>query len=142
MNTTTLKRYIFLFSILGVLFVPNMFAQKRKTEVVEQPRLVFDTTEYYFGKIPERGKKVSYDYEFTNTGDAPLVITRSIVSCKCMNVNFSRKPILPGEKGLITVTYNPRKQQGMFYKAIQIFSNAPEGVHIIIAKGMVTVEEE
>lgn len=102
-----------------------------------KPALEFKIMEHDFGTVSEQGRKVSYDYVFTNTGDCPLVITRVITSCKCVSTNYTKKPIPPGGHGMVTVTYDPKKQQGVFYKAVQVFSNAPEGMHIIIAKGEV-----
>lgn len=102
-----------------------------------QPGIEFAQTEYDFGKVSENGKKVSHDYVFTNTGDCPLVITRIITSCRCMSTSYTKKPIPPGGQGMVTVTYDPKKQQGVFHKAIQVHSNAPQGMHIIIARGQV-----
>ncbi len=87
--------------------------------------------------VREDGKKVSYDFVFRNTGTSPLVVTRIITSCKCVGTSYTRKPVPPGGEGTVTVTYDPKKQQGVFYKAIQVFSNAPEGVDIIVIKGEV-----
>lgn len=102
-----------------------------------EPEITFESVEHDFGAIPENGKKVSYDYTFTNTGDRPLVITRVITSCKCVSTSFTKKPVPPGEQGVVTVTYDPKKQLGVFYKAIQVYSNASPKLSIIIAKGEV-----
>lgn len=102
-----------------------------------QPEMTFTVREHDFGRIAENGGKVSYDYTFTNTGTGPLVIKRVFVTCKCIGITYSKKPIPPGGKGVISVTYNPRRQQGIFYKAIQVHTNTPEELDIIIAKGEV-----
>ena len=117
-------------------------AAQRRVDVESgaRPELSFRVKEHDFGSVWEKGRKVSYDYVFTNTGSAPLVITRTITSCRCVDVEYNKKPVPPGGQGMISVTYNPRKQQGLFYKAIQIFSNSPEGVQIIIVKGVVRAE--
>ena len=107
--------------------------QKPKYEA----QISFDAAEHDFGVIMEGSKKASYDYVFTNTGKHPLVITRVTASCKCMDFEYSRRPVPPGGRGVITATYNPRKQHGIFYKAIQIYANTPEERHVIIAKGEV-----
>lgn len=111
--------------------------QPAQEESVEGPAIKFAVGEYDFGRVSERGRKVSYDYVFTNTGTSPLVVTRAVTSCKCVSTSFNRRPIPPGGQGAITITYDPKKQQGVFYKAIQVYTNTPEKMHIIIAKGEV-----
>lgn len=104
----------------------------------EPPRVEFEVSEYDFGMVDEEGKKVSYEFILHNTGGSPLVITRLITSsCKCISTSYTKKPIPPGGEGMVTVTYDPKKQQGIFYKAIQVFSNAEEGPDIVIVKGEV-----
>lgn len=98
-------------------------------------------SEHDFGRVAEKGKKVSYDFTFRNTGDCPLVITRVASSCKCVDAGYTKRPVPPGGEGVITVTYNPRKQQGVFRKAIQVYSNDPDEMHIVIVKGEVAAEE-
>lgn len=105
--------------------------------VVSAQQITFENAEYDFGNIPERGESVTRKFEFTNTGTAPLVITRSVTSCNCTKILFGKKPIMPGQKGTVTVTYNPNKQSGTFFKAIQIYSNDPRGRQIITVKGRV-----
>lgn len=102
------------------------------------PRLDFGKiTEYDFGKIEEKGGKQTYEFAFSNSGSKPLVITKAIVSCKCVDIVYPKKPVMPGEKGKIAVTYNPRKQKGVFLKTIQVYSNDPRNRQIVIVKGEV-----
>ncbi len=99
--------------------------------------MVFTETECNFGRIAERGKAVSHVFEFTNEGTHPLVITRIVTTCKCTSYDFSKKPVPPGEKGRITVRYNPRKQEGMFYKVLQIYTNCEQGRMMLTIRGEV-----
>ena len=109
----------------------------RNQATAGKPEITFRAFEHDFGKIKESGKKVSYDYVFTNTGDCPLVITRVVTSCRCVSISYTKRPVPPGGQGMVTVTYDPKKQNGVFYKAIQVFSNVPEEMTIVIAKGEV-----
>ena len=101
------------------------------------PVLLFDTTEHNFGRISEKGGKVSYVFGFVNTGSTPAVIIEVSVSCKCTRVDFPHKPVAPGERSTITVTYDPKGQPGTFYKAIQVLSTTPDKRQIITVKGEV-----
>ena len=118
------------------LVAVNVSAQKRNSGPSEA-EITFTKTEHNFGTVPERGKKVSHTFEFTNTGKHPLVITRITTTCKCVDYNFSKKPVPPGEKGEITITYNPKKQEGVFYKVVQIFTNTAEERHLLTVRGEV-----
>jgi hypothetical protein len=85
---------------------------------------VFSFTEvtHDFGSVKE-GVDVTTDFSFTNTGKEPLVITNCTASCGCTTPNWSRDPILPGQRGKISVKYDSKKV-GTFDKAIYIASNA------------------
>tara|TARA_B100000508_G_C11325134_1_gene211444 strand:- start:208 stop:627 length:420 start_codon:yes stop_codon:yes gene_type:complete len=73
---------------------------------------------------------------FTNTGDAPLVISKVKSSCGCTVPSYSKTPVQPGEKGEVTVSYDT-KRLGKFTKTITITSNAEQPVHTFTIKGEV-----
>jgi hypothetical protein len=76
-----------------------------------------------FGTIPE-GPKAVYEFQFINTGSAPLIITNAQASCGCTSPEFSREPIMPGKKGKIKVTYATEGRVGNFTKSVYLTSNA------------------
>lgn len=76
---------------------------------------------------------------FTNIGDAPLIIKNIQSSCGCTVPEKPEKPIMPGEKGEIKVSYDT-KRVGGFSKAITIFSNAKNPKKIIKIKGIIKKE--
>lgn len=102
-----------------------------------QSNMQMESTVYDFGRIAENGGKASLAVNFTNTGDQPLVIMKTRVSCSCTDVSFSKKPVLPGQKGTITITYDPKKQSGTFNKEVLVTSNIPETNKVITIKGSV-----
>lgn len=85
---------------------------------------------YEFGKIKE-GEKVSYDFEFKNTGSAPLIIKNAEASCGCTVPEIPTKPIAPGETGKIGVIFNSSGKSGLQDRVITITANTvPEIVQI------------
>ena len=67
---------------------------------------------------------VKCSFAFTNTGTAPLIIHQAFATCGCTVPVWPRKPIKPGEKGEIEVTYNGTdKFPGHFQKTVTIRSN-------------------
>ncbi len=116
----------------------TLFAVSASAEdTITGEEISFTATEHNFGKIPERGKAVSCIFEFTNTGKRPIVITRMATTCKCTSYDFSKRPVAPGQKGQITITYNPRKQTGVFYKVVQVFTNCAQERVMLTVRGEV-----
>ena len=93
--------------------------------VQAQPVLKLMQKEYNLGQIVESG------------GNKPLVIVRAETACACTKASFSKKPVMPGQEGEITVTYNPRHQSGTFNKAISIYTNVPGVRYIVTLRGEV-----
>ena len=89
-----------------------------------------------YGKI-KKGADGLRIFEFTNIGDAPLIIKEVKTSCDCAVPKKPEKPIMPGEKATLTVSYDTSKIGG-FSKEIIIFSNAKESVKKIKIKGYIS----
>lgn len=83
----------------------------------------FKATQHDFGTINEDGPKVTCEFEFTNTGDAPLVIVSAKSACGCTKPEYPSEPIAPGAKSKITVKFNPRNQLGEVHKSVTVRTN-------------------
>ena len=94
--------------------------------MAQQPVITFEKTTHDFGKINEADGRVTTVFEFTNEGMVPLVLTNVRASCGCTTPKWTREPIEPGQKGTITVTYNPNGRPGRFQKTVTVTSNATE----------------
>lgn len=98
--------------------------------------LHFAKSAHDFGDVPRKGGDLVYDFAFTNEGDAPLVLMRVITSCSCLKATFSKKPVAPGESGVVRIVYEPHKAEpGAFNKVIQICSNAASGRDLVTVQG-------
>jgi hypothetical protein len=95
---------------------------------VPGPRFKFIEETHDFGTIP-RGPIAMYSFEFTNTGDQPLIIMDVKPSCGCTNVEWPKQPVLPGQKGTIQLGLKTIEQHGVFHKEVYVRSNAynPKG---------------
>ena len=89
-----------------------------------------------YGKIA-KGSNGERVFTFTNVGNAPLIIEDIKTSCDCAVPKKPEAPIMPGEKGTITVSYDTSKTGG-FSKVITIFSNAKNNRKTIKIKGYIT----
>ena len=91
-----------------------------------------------YGKINKNGNG-SRDFIFTNTGNAPLIVTNVLSTCGCTVPTKPDEPILPGKKGKITVKYN--MALGPIRKTLTVESNAvnyEDGRVALKIKGEVT----
>jgi hypothetical protein len=100
------------------------------------PDFKFEVDEYNFGTI-KQGESVNYDFNFTNTGKDPLIITEAHGSCGCTVPVWPKDPIKKGEKGQIKVTFNSTGKMGMQDKTVTITSNAKESSKVLHLKGNV-----
>lgn len=103
----------------------------------QKPGMEFAKTEHNFGTIKEEIGAVSTRFEFTNTGNSPLIIQRVAASCGCTTPSYSREPVLPGKKGVISASYSTVARPGTFYKSIRVYTNVPDTVFVLRIKGNV-----
>lgn len=103
----------------------------------QDPVITFEKTEHDFGKINEADGRVSVEFVFKNEGMSPLVLSNVRASCGCTTPKWTKEPVEPGQKGVITVTYNPNGRPGRFQKTVTITSNASEPTKRVYIKGEV-----
>ncbi len=98
--------------------------------------LKFTKDTHDFGTIVE-GKVASYDFQFKNEGNAPIIISNVAASCGCTTPYWTHEPVLPGKTGKITASYNSAGRPGPFTKTITVTSNATEASLILTINGNV-----
>ena len=126
---------IFLVLLVSV-FSSSVFAQGPKIEFKEAD----NTIDY--GRVEKNSDDGVRSFEFTNTGDAALIVTNAQSTCGCTVPSYPKEPIMPGKTGKIEVKYN--MGVGPIRKTITIESNATnyEGGRIPLKiKGEVYVKE-
>ncbi|AVR44036.1 hypothetical protein C7S20_01475 [Christiangramia fulva] len=104
--------------------------QAQKTAKIE-----FKSETIDYGEI-KKGSDGLRVFEFTNTGDAPLVIEDVKSSCGCTVPKKPENPVLPGETGKIEVKYDTNRV-GPIRKTVTVYSNAEEPVKALKIKGTV-----
>lgn len=132
--------------VLGVAVFA--FAQNPTTPVtaVEEaaakpgPAITFESDVVDYGTI-EQGSDPYRFFNFTNTGDAPLVITHAKGSCGCTVPTYPKDPILPGETGQIKVRYDTNRV-GPFTKRITLTLQDIEEKTVLTIKGKVDKKAE
>lgn len=98
-------------------------------------KIKFKTETIDYGTI-EKGANGVRIFEFTNTGDAPLIITKVKSSCGCTVPKKPEAPIMPGDTGEIEVKYDTNRVMPI-RKTITVTSNADTPTVALKIKGNV-----
>jgi len=98
----------------------------------------FEDSKYDFGEIIQ-GEKISHSFTFTNTGDAPLIISSVRATCGCTVPTWSKEPIEPGDSEEIKVVFDSEGKSGTQTKDITIISNAVPNTSVLRITGEVIV---
>ena len=112
-------------------------AAERDAQAGDYPVMTFDEREHDFGTISE-GDTVEHTFTFTNTGNAPLVVTNAKGSCGCTVPTWSKEPIAPGESGTMVVKFNSNGKPNQQIKTVNITANTEAGKELIKIKAFVT----
>jgi hypothetical protein len=102
--------------IVFTLFSNISFSQAAKIEFSAKE----NTIDY--GRVTKGSDSGIRVFEFTNTGNTPLIITNVLSTCGCTVPTKPEAPIMPGKKGKIEVKYN--MATGPIRKTITVESNA------------------
>lgn len=147
------KVYLFLVSAVLISFVSckkENAADKIKAENVEMaserdeaaqkfPVMSFAKTEHDFGTI-KKGTAVEEVFEFTNTGNAPLIITNATSSCGCTVPEYPKNtPIAPGETSSLLVKFNG-SGQNQVTKTVTVTANTEKGTENLTIKAFVEAD--
>ena len=119
-------------------FVVNPITASDRDKTVEVPEATFAESEFDFGKIIQ-GEKVSHSFSFTNTGKRPLIISDVSATCGCTVPSWPKEPVLPGEKGNISVIFDSDGKKGSQLKQITVLTNAVPSTKVLNIKGEIIV---
>ena len=120
-------------NLIVILFVGMLSVSSFSQEKVAKIEFKTDVIDY--GTI-EKGADGVRVFEFTNTGTAPLIISRVTSTCGCTVPKKPEGPILPGEKGEIQVKYDTQRVMPI-RKTVTVLSNADTPTVALKIKGEV-----
>lgn len=84
--------------LLTLLLLCVTLAVSVRAEKKPAPSIVVEEKAHDFGTIRQADGNVTHVFTFSNDGEAPLLILSAKASCGCTKPEYSKKPILPGEK--------------------------------------------
>lgn len=122
--------------VAAVLISAGAYAQKGA-------KIEFKSDTVDYGTVSKGDDNGVRTFEFTNTGDEPLIIKGVKSTCGCTVPTWSKTPVMPGKSEKIEVKYN--MTLGPIRKTITVESNAvnfPGGVVPLKLKGTVVDKAE
>lgn len=120
--------------------IPNNEATVVEQDLGPKTNIQFAEMEHDFGTIDQNTTNPK-TFTFTNTGDAPLIISDAKGSCGCTVPDYPRQPIAPGETGEIKVVYSPGTQANQQTKTVTITANTEPATTVLRIKANVTPGE-
>ncbi len=103
---------------------PATLAGTDSASLAKMPKMTFSDTAHNFGNLKD-GEVVEYDFQFTNTGGSPLLVTGAESTCGCTASDFNRAPIAPGATDRIRVRFDSKGKTGHQEKGVTIYANTP-----------------
>jgi hypothetical protein len=130
-------------SVLFFLLITGAVAMAQTGDAVQvnpnAPEFQWASETYDFGSIPQ-GVPVQARFDFTNTGNEPLIITDVQKTCGCTKTEWSKEPVMPGQRGWVMAEFNAASE-GAFNKAITVSANAKTPTVKLYFKGTVVKSE-
>ena len=124
---------------LSTDLVTNPKSASEKNE--KQAAITFEKTEFDFGSVLQ-GEVVTCSFRFSNTGNAPLLISEVGTSCGCTVGEYPKEPIAPGKTGQIKITYDSKGHHGIQSKSLVVNANTNPSQTILRIKAEVRTPEQ
>lgn len=86
--------------------------------------LEFNKKVHNFGRISVQSGPQSCTFEFKNISKKPIAINNVLSSCGCTTPEWPKKPVMPGQGGVIKVTFLNDQGPYPFDKALTVYTSA------------------
>jgi hypothetical protein len=111
-------------------------AEDRDLKQQSLPVMEFEEKEFDFGTVDE-GEVVEHTFVFTNTGDAPLIVSNATASCGCTVPTWTKEAVAPGDNGEMLVKFNTSGKQNQQMAQVRITGNTASGKETLRIKAFV-----
>lgn len=129
-----MKKWVSAFIAIAVASVA--MAQTKTADVA---KFNFQTID--LGKV-KQGEPATATFEITNISKKPLVIEQASPGCGCTVTDYTKTPVLPGEKAFIKATYNAASA-GSFHKTVTVkFAGVDETQAITLTGEVLAPDKE
>ena len=80
----------------------------------------------------EDDKPMKFTFLFHNIGDKSIEISNITTTCGCVRAKSDKSRYAPGEKGVISVSYNPTGHSGKFQRRIFIYADGEKRLPVAL----------
>ena len=118
----------------------SLLTGKRMNTSSEKLTTVVSSEVINLGKFPWKEKQID-SLQITNTGKYPFVIHDVVTNCGCLQAQFDRKPIRPGERMNLFITYRADHPE-VVDKTLHIYGNMEGDKLTVSVKGYASKDIE
>jgi hypothetical protein len=131
-----MKNIILIFT-LSLFYATNLFSQNQTLNMgdIKAPKIEWEEESFDFGNVKHKNP-VDVVFKFKNTGNAPLILSKVEASCGCTDVQYKKAPIMPGQTGELSVTFDA-EDMGIFSKSVNVTTNTNPAMTILKFNGEV-----
>lgn len=98
--------------------------------------LCFETTFIHDASMSEEDSPVTYRYPFVNVGQHPVTISSVRTTCTCATAFCDKTEVGKGERGVISVRYDPKGHPGKFERKIFVYTDGCSAPSAILKLGV------
>lgn len=124
-----MKAIKIIFTLISLIYFTNIYSQPQSVK--------FDKTIHDFGDIALNSGSHKHTFVFENISENPVIIQTVISSCGCTAPVWTKKPVMPGEKGSIEVTYLNNQGPYPFDKSLTVYITGEPRPIILRIRGIV-----
>jgi hypothetical protein len=107
-----------------------------EAQELDSTHIQFKSIAKDFHAIYEADGNIAVQFEYTNTGNAPLKINR-VIAHGFAQVKHTKDAIAPGDTAIIEAVVNPYGNIGYFKKYLTVFTNTVDSPHNLSVKGII-----
>jgi len=134
-----MKKLILIMLFFSMFISSDLFAQWGNSNGTlssgKEAEVVWETMNIDLGEI-KQNNPTDVIFKFTNKGGKPIIIANAKGSCGCTDIEYSKKPVLPGKITEIIVTYDA-ETLGVFNKTVTLTMNIEKSSQVLHIKGTV-----
>jgi hypothetical protein len=130
------RKLIYLLTLFSIATSTLKAQELIEADTSSFAQMEFEEVSFDFGELYQ-GEKIEYIFHYINVGNIPLIFQNVLTTCGCTAPEWSKDPLLPGEKGQLKVAFDSSAKIGRQNKVITIRSNAKSGDYQLRISGMV-----
>ncbi|TVQ93934.1 MAG: DUF1573 domain-containing protein [Bacteroidetes bacterium] len=119
--------------IFSIVLTQIAYADDKKGAQLKLKQDIADMGVLYTDEL----EPVKMDIEFTNEGNEPLIISFVRGCCGTRINEWTREPIMPGEKGKVEIEFRLAPRPHRISRTVTIMSNDPDGMKVFRIRGEV-----